>query len=128
MDEEKKRILIIDDSKSMTAMLKKYLDKTGKFETETVNRGKFGRPSARKFRPDLILLDVMMPDMSGGDVAAEMANDPKLKDVPIVFLTAAVSKEEAKERSEDAASHRYYAKPVIPRALVTYIEEVLKLG
>jgi DNA-binding response OmpR family regulator len=93
----KKRILVIDDSTDITEPLKLYLERTGIYDVRVENQGAKGLPAAREFRPDLILLDVMMPDMDGGDVAAEIDEDKELKNTPIVFLTASVTKSEMTE-------------------------------
>jgi DNA-binding response OmpR family regulator len=93
----KKRILVIDDSTDITDPLKLYLERTGTFEVRVEREGSKGLQAAREFRPDLILLDVMMPDMDGGDVAAEIDEDQELKQTPIVFLTASVTRTEMTE-------------------------------
>src|SRR5438477_10515438 len=94
---EKKRILIIDDEASFTRMVKLNLEKTGTFEVREENRPAYGIAAAREFKPDLILLDAIMPTMDGGHVAAQIRNDRHLKGTPIVFLTGTVSQPEAGE-------------------------------
>jgi CheY-like chemotaxis protein len=93
----KKRILVIDDSTDITDPLKLYLERTGVYEVRVEGEGVKGLQAAKEFRPDLILLDVMMPDMDGGDVAAQIDEDTDLKNTPIVFLTASVTKTEMTE-------------------------------
>ena len=90
----KKRILLIDDEPSFTRALKLHLEKSGAYEVTEENRGEMALETARRFKPDLILLDVMMPDVDGGEVASEIRSDAKLKNTPIVFLTAALAKDE----------------------------------
>ena len=68
--------------------------------------------TARKFRPDLILLDVMMPDMDGGDVAARLRADPLLRDTPVIFLTAIVSNGETDGHEMVSGAETFLAKPV----------------
>ena len=63
----RKRILVIDDEASFTRNLKLNLEETGEYEVREENKGTEGLTAAREFRPDLILLDVIMPDMAGGD-------------------------------------------------------------
>src|SRR2546426_9664701 len=89
-----KRILVVDDETSITHLLKLNLQKTGRYTVRTENQGAKALAAAREFEPDLILLDVMMPDLDGGDVAAQIRGDAALKNIPIVFLTAVVKKEE----------------------------------
>jgi len=90
----KKRILVVDDEPSITRLLKLNLEQTGNYEVREENLGAQALDAAREFKPDLVLLDVMMPDMDGGDVAAGLKQDPALRKTPVVFLTAAVKKEE----------------------------------
>jgi two-component system, OmpR family, response regulator len=68
--------------------------------------------AARMFRPDLILLDVIMPVMDGGDVAARLRADPLLRDIPVVFLTALVSNEETDGHEMVSGAETFLAKPV----------------
>src|SRR4026207_408556 len=83
---EKKRILIIDDEVSFARMVKINLEKTGMFEVRVENRAAAALPAAREFRPDLVLLDVIMPTMDGGDVAKQIKRDRTLRGTPIIFL------------------------------------------
>ena len=87
--------MVIDDEESVTRMVKLNLEKTGLYDVRAVNTATASLAVAREFKPDLIFLDVMMPDMDGGDVSAQIKADPRLKHVPIIFLTAIVSKSEA---------------------------------
>ena len=81
------KILIVDDVMSNVLLLKILLSNE-KFQVCTANCGNACIEQARKEHPDLILLDVMMPDISGFDTAVIMKKDPELKDIPIIFLTA----------------------------------------
>lgn len=90
----KKKILVIDDEPDFTGMLKLNLEETGEYEVREVNEGTRALAAAREFQPDLIFLDIMMPDLSGGEVAQQIDEDHALKGTPIVFLTALVKKEE----------------------------------
>ena len=85
----KKRILVVDDEKSLTILLKLNLEETGHYEVRTENWPEDAIQAAREFKPDLILLDIIMPRMPGGNIAALIDEDPELKGTPIVFLTAA---------------------------------------
>ncbi len=117
----KKKILVIDDEPSFTRVLKLYLEKTGTYEVRDENRGKMALAAAKQFKPDLILLDIVMPDMDGGEVASNIIADEALKDTPIVFLTAAVAKDE-----EGTISGRpFIAKPVNAEEVVHCIEKNL---
>ena len=87
----KKKILIVDDEKSLTTLLKLNLEEAGDYEVRVENWAEDALPAAREFKPDLVLLDIIMPRMSGGDVVAQFRADPALKDTPIVFITAAIA-------------------------------------
>jgi CheY-like chemotaxis protein len=93
---DKKRILVVDDESGFTKLLKLTLEKTGDYVVLEENTGVAALGVARDFRPDLVLLDIIMPKADGGEIAARFKADPVLKDTPIVFLTAIVSKREAK--------------------------------
>src|SRR5438876_821277 len=94
--EEKRRILIIDDDRDASHLIKILLEKNGRYVVLEENAAATAHQSARNFRPDLILLDVMMPGTDGGDVAAQIEADLDLQRTPIVFLTGLVTKAEAK--------------------------------
>ncbi|HEX9022918.1 MAG TPA: response regulator [Geobacteraceae bacterium] len=118
----KKRILLVDDEAPMTRMMRRNLEATGRFEVLDVNDSATALQQARQFRPDLVFLDVMMPGVDGGDVAAAFAEDPSLAKVPIIFLTAIVSKHEVKPTGSKIGKHVYMAKPVKLEDLLACIE------
>ena len=92
MDEEKKKILIIDDEAKFGDMVKKNLEKAGPYEVTVETKGAQGLETARRLRPHLIFMDVLMPDKGGPELAHEIRQEEKLKNIPIVFLTATVQK------------------------------------
>ena len=119
-----KRILMVDDEESFARMTKRSLEATGVYEVEIVHRAKQAIAVARAFKPDIILLDVMMPDGDGGEVASEMAADPRLAKVPVLFLTAVVKGSEVGQRGAGFIGGRFYiAKPVDADRLIGLIEE-----
>jgi CheY-like chemotaxis protein len=89
-EKRKKKILLVDDEESITRTLKLFLDRSGGFEVRTENKGSQAVRVARDFRPDLIVLDVIMPDADGGAIAQDLGEDPDLQSIPIVFLTAII--------------------------------------
>jgi two-component system, OmpR family, response regulator len=121
----KKKILVVDDEPSMTRMLRRNLESTGKYEVRTENSGETGLATARVFRPDFILLDVMMPGLDGGEVAARLKDDQALAKIPVVFLTAIVQKEETSSTGSTIGGCEYLAKPVKTEDLVACIERHL---
>ena len=123
---EKKRILIIDDEASFTRMVRLNLEKTGFFEVREENKATSALAAAREFRPDLILLDVIMPGMDGGDVAAQIHNDRSLKNVPVVFLTATVTAREAGTAGLNSGGSLFLGKPISIEHLVQTINEMTR--
>lgn len=118
------RVLMVDDETSFTRLTKRNLEASGGMVVETVNRARGALQVAREFRPNVILLDVMMPDGDGGSVAAEFAADPILNNVPIMFLTAAIkSNEVGKKGAGYIAGRLYIAKPVQADNLIALIQE-----
>ena len=108
-----KRILVIDDDTGLTEMIKLNLEATGNFEVCIENRSPAAVETARKFRPDLILLDYVMPGMDGGDVATSLQSDPFLHGVPIVMVTALVSNREmGPDGTVRTGGHLMIAKPI----------------
>lgn len=120
---EKKRILIIDDEASFTRMVKINLEKTGDFEVREENRAPYGLATARDFKPDLVLLDVVMPGVDGGDVAQQIRNDRNLKATPIIFLTATVSPREAGTGGLQSGGSLFLGKPVSVEHLIQCINQ-----
>jgi len=123
---DKKKIMVVDDEKSLTDMLKLMLEKTGKYEILTENKGAQALAAAMLFKPDMLLLDVMMPDMDGGDVAKQIKNNEETKDIRVVFLTAAVTREEVGRTGSDMGGYPFIAKPVSMELLLGYIEKNLE--
>ncbi len=87
----KKRVFLVDDEVAVTRILKLAMERTRLYMVRTEEDPRRALASARGFRPDIILLDIMMPWMDGGEVAAQMRLDPILKEVPIVFMTSLIS-------------------------------------
>ena len=119
----KTKILIVDDEVSFARMVKLNLEKAGAYEVRVENKASYALAAAREFRPDLIFLDVIMPNMDGGDVANQIKRDRNLKDTPIVFLTATVSKHEAGAGGFNSGGALFLAKPISVEALIQCINE-----
>ena len=118
---DKKRILIVDDDVLGACLLKASLERTDRLTVQTEAHAPQAVETARVFRPDLILLDVVMPGCDGGDVAHALGRDPLLRRTPVVFLTSIVSEEEA-ERGP-IGGFRYLAKPVAVATVIECLEE-----
>jgi len=121
---ERTRILIVDDDRDTTHLVKVLLERTGHYLVLEENDATRAHWSALNFRPDLILLDIMMPETDGGEVAARIHADPKLKNTPIIFLTALATRAEAKS-GLNIQGHSFLAKPVSIPELINVIDEHL---
>ena len=119
-----KKILIVDDEAGFTRLMKLTLQKTGNYEVVEENEGARAWETARKVRPDLILMDIVMPKVDGGDAAARIQKDPALAHIPIVFLTAIVSKKDAQPGGL-IGGFPFLSKPVSLEELIACIEKHL---
>jgi CheY-like chemotaxis protein len=109
--EEKARILIIDDSRDLTYSAKRALERTRRYSVWEENDPAKAHQTAQRVKPDLILLDIAMPETDGGEVAARIESDPTLHRTPIVFLTGLVTKAEARSGLR-IQGHPFLAKPI----------------
>ncbi len=123
---DRARILLIDDEKDFCFFTGTNLEQTGDYEVMTTTRGREGIDLAREKRPDLILLDINMPEMSGPEVAEILFSDPRTKEIPVIFLTAVITKEEVgSETVGRIGGRRFIAKPVDVESLSGCIKDVL---
>ena len=93
----KKRILLLDDEMDFVDLMKATLELTGDYEVRTTVRPSTFLQVAQDFRPDLIILDCMMPGLDGGEIAGQIQADPALRDTPFMFLTATADDVEHRE-------------------------------
>jgi two-component system, OmpR family, response regulator len=121
---EKACILIVDNDPDFTHSAKLALERTGRYFVCEENDAGKAHQTARGLEPDLILLDIAMPETDGGEVAAQIQSDPALHRIPVVFLTALVTKAETKSGLL-IEGHRFLAKPITFMDLVKGIEENL---
>ncbi|MGH7899615.1 MAG: response regulator [Candidatus Binatia bacterium] len=121
----KKRLLLVDDEEGFTTLLKLNLEETNNYDVRVENDGAKALKAAHEFQPDLILLDVIMPDVDGGEVGAQIKADSKLKHVPVIYLTAIVSQKELDAQSRVIGGRLFVAKPVSKQVLIELIERQL---
>jgi CheY-like chemotaxis protein len=125
MKTEKKRILAVDDKASSTRLVKLYLERTNDYVVREENDPRTALSAAEEFQPHLILLDVKMPGLDGWDLAGCFRASPKLKAVPIVFLTAAVTKGEVKASGGGFWGYPFLAKPFVLKEMVACLKHHL---
>jgi CheY-like chemotaxis protein len=120
-----KRILVVDDRASDTRLVKLYLERDNAYVVKEVNDAKAALSAAEEFDPNLILLDLMMPGMGGTELAGCFEANPKLKAVPIVFLTAAITKEQGEAVGGRIGKFPFLAKPIVLSEVAACVKHIL---
>ena len=120
-----KKVLVVDDEQDFCRLVKRSLEAEGKFQVIMAIDGISALQLARKEKPDIILLDVMMPGMSGGEVAEALQEDPATRAIPIIFVTALVHDSELLETDGCIGNRMFIAKPVIVEELIKKINIAL---
>lgn len=118
------RILVVDDENDILELLEYNLKKLG-YEVIMADNGADGIKLAREHKPDLILLDIMMPKMDGHEVCARIKEDSALKNTPVIFLTARED-EKTEIRSLDEGADDFLTKPISISKLLSRIKAVLR--
>ena len=121
---EKKKILVVDDEPDVTDLVAYHLKAKG-FRVECLNDATASISIARGLQPDLIILDIMMPHLSGIQLCRILRADNKLSKVPIIFLTAKAEPHDRIEGLESGADD-YLGKPFSPKELVLRVESILR--
>jgi len=121
----KKRILVVDDDKEVVRLMRGYLEQSG-YEVLVAYNGESAMHIMRRDNPDLVLLDLMLPDRDGWDVTRTVRNDPKLMHMPIIMLTARVSDTD-KIVGLELGADDYVTKPYNPREVVARVRARLRV-
>jgi DNA-binding response OmpR family regulator len=119
-----RRILIVDDEASIRLICRINLAASG-WKCDEADNGEEAVERIRNERPDVVLLDVMMPVRDGWLVAEDIAGDPTISDLPIVFLTARTERRD-RERAHSLGAVGYLTKPLNPVGLSAAIDEILR--
>lgn len=120
----KKRALIVDDNDN-NLMLEKDLLEVADFEVFIANNATDGIASARKEKPDIIVMDVRLPDMRGSEAARILRQDKETSDIPIVFVTASVMGE-GREEITTIANSAFLGKPINTRTFAKEVSKFIK--
>jgi len=120
----KQKILLVDDEKDILELISFNLEKEG-YEVFTAKNGREAVESAKQNSPDLILMDVMMPEMDGMEACRLIREDASLRNVLIAFLTAR-NEDYSQIAGFDAGADDYIAKPIKPRVLVSRVKALLR--
>jgi two-component system alkaline phosphatase synthesis response regulator PhoP len=119
-----RKVLVVDDEEPILELLKYNLEKEG-YRVETALNGAKGLDIARKFHPDLVLLDIMMPGMDGVEMCRRLRETPEGQKTFVIFLTAR-SEEYSEVAAFDVGADDYITKPIKPRALLSRISAVFR--
>ncbi|MFZ2385455.1 MAG: response regulator [Candidatus Omnitrophota bacterium] len=122
---QKNKILIIDDEKHLAALIKLNLEHTGKYEVSIANDGEEGLRKANQESPHLIILDLILPKITGEEVCKKIRREEATEKIPIIMVTAKASTTDAIIGKVIGADH-YMTKPFQMDDLLKNIEEVLK--
>lgn len=116
-------ILVVDDEDSIRTICRVNLETDGMSVVEAAD-GREALERLRRQQPELVLLDVMMPEVDGWQVAAELAADPATREIPVVFLSARASRED-KMRAQELGAVAYIVKPFDPVGLGVVVRDIL---
>ncbi|HJZ54262.1 MAG TPA: response regulator [Gemmataceae bacterium] len=118
------RILIADDNQQNAELLEAHLDGSG-FDTKIVSNGEDTLAAARDWKPELILLDVMMPRLSGFEVCQRLRSDPATRDIAVLMITALDQPTDV-ERAVDAGTDDFITKPINKTELLLRVRAMLE--
>jgi DNA-binding response OmpR family regulator len=122
---DKKRILVVDDEPQMLDLIRIRLE-ANNYEVITSCDGKDGLQKAAEFMPDAIILDIMMPELDGGDVAAQIKSKKETRGIPIIFLSSLVEKQDEPIKRQVMGEDAYFiAKPFETQVLLSVINKVI---
>ncbi len=120
-----KRVLVVDDEPQLVTMLKMRLQANG-YEVITAFDGEEGLQKAKDLKPDLIILDIVMPKMAGNEVGAALKEDDQFSKIPIIFLTCLADGMTENQGSEEIGDNLFIAKPFEADKLLLMVDKVLK--
>jgi len=120
-----RKILVIDDEADFCDFLKKNLEIRGDYEVIICVRGDQALDQAKVHKPDLVIIDIMLPQNNGCEIALNMTQEPELSEIPFIFLTALLQLDELKKQYALLKDHHCISKPVRIARMIEIIEEVI---
>jgi DNA-binding response OmpR family regulator len=127
LESGKRRVLIVDDDPGIVELLTDVLTEGGKFECRAVNNGFEAGKQANEYHPDLIILDIMLPDINGKAVCEAIRRDPNLTDIKIICISGMVEEDKISELMA-AGADSFMHKPLDIDALKTKIADLLDMS
>jgi DNA-binding response OmpR family regulator len=123
-EKDTKRILIVEDEEGIVKLVKMYLEHH-RYEVITANDGQEGLGKAKTEKPDLIVLDLMLPKMDGYKVCGLLKKDTRYAKIPVILFTAKAQEKDVK-LGQEVGADAYITKPFEPEVLLSKIEELIK--
>ena len=124
-ESQKKKILLIDDEPFLTSLMAMNLEDSGRYEVREQNDSLKALDTIQDFVPDLVVLDVMMPDLDGADIIYRLKNDARLKHIAVVFHTATVREAELQAHGAIISGFPFLPKPATTEQMIEFIEKHL---
>lgn len=124
LDMGKKRVLVVDDDRAIVEMLVELLERDGRFEVQTAVTGFDAGLRTKEFRPDIIVLDYMLPDINGNVVIRTIRDDSSLQDVKIIIVSGVVNRADVQDLL-DCGADDFLQKPFSIEQLVRRITELV---
>ncbi len=122
----KKKILVVEDEHTSQQLIQFHLNNTGKYEVKILADGRQTLATANEYSPDLILLDIIIPETSGIDISRELASEANLKDIPVVFITSLVTEDEVESQDGIFYDRPCLAKPITKDKLLKCVSENIR--
>lgn len=119
------RILVIDDEPALSKVTRTFLERLGGYTVCEVNFPTDAIKIAREFKPDLVLMDVVMPMLTGPELAEKMRKLPEFSEVPILFLTSTVARSEAGTGAMESNGEQFLSKPIVRDVLLKTVADAL---
>ncbi len=126
LENTKHRILIVDDDEELVELIRDVLLRDGRFEVRTVNNGFEAGMAVKEYHPDLIVLDIMLPDINGKDVCQVVRSDPNMNDIRIICISGMVEEDRIQELKAVGADD-FLHKPFEIEQLVDRICQLLDI-
>lgn len=126
LESGKRKVLVVDDDKDLVELLVDVLERDGRFETRSVNNGFDAGLMAYEYRPDLIILDVMLPDINGKEVCVRVRGNNSLQAVKIICVSGIVEEDKIEELRR-AGANEFLAKPFETEKLIETICRLLEI-
>jgi DNA-binding response OmpR family regulator len=117
LESGKRKVLIVDDDVDLVDLLVDVFERDGRFDIRTANNGFDAGMLVKEFQPDLVVLDVMLPDINGKEVCQRVRSDPSMPDVRIICISGMVEQDKVQDL-KDAGANDFMQKPFTVEALL----------